>query len=54
MLGGDYFVVRIMFNILSLFGKGMLGMYVDSMVCEDDCMYVDDVMNSVGEIVWVE
>lgn len=36
MLGGEYFVVCIMLNILSLLGKGMFGMYVDDMVFELD------------------
>ena len=29
-------------------------MYADNTVSEDDRTYVDDVMNSVGETVWVE
>ena len=54
MLGGEYPVVRIMPNTPSLLGKGMSGMYADNTVSEDDRTYVDDVMNSVGETVWVE
>jgi len=53
MLGGDYPVVRIMPNTPSLLGKGMSGMYADETVSEEDRTYVDDVMNSVGETVWV-
>lgn len=54
MLGGDHPVVRIMPNTPSLLGKGMSGMYADASVSDDDRQYVDDVMNSVGETVWVE
>ncbi len=54
MLGGDYPVVRIMPNTPSLLGKGMSGMYADEHVSEDDRQYVDDVMASVGETVWVK
>lgn len=54
MLGGDYPVVRIMPNTPSLLGKGMSGMYADDTVSADDRQYVDDVMNSVGETVWVD
>ncbi|ALM89444.1 MULTISPECIES: pyrroline-5-carboxylate reductase [Alteromonas] len=54
MLGGEYPVVRIMPNTPSLLSKGMSGMYADNTVSEDDRTYVDDVMNSVGETVWVE
>ncbi|WP_334030163.1 pyrroline-5-carboxylate reductase [Alteromonas sp. P256] len=53
MLGGDYPVVRIMPNTPSLLGKGMSGMYADDTVTQEDRSYVDDVMNSVGETVWV-
>ena len=53
MLGGEYPVVRVMPNTPSLLGKGMSGMYADSTVSEADRQYVDDVMNSVGETVWV-
>lgn len=54
MLGGDYPVVRIMPNTPSLLGKGMTGLYADASVTEDNRQYVDDVMNSVGETVWVD
>ncbi|QJR80062.1 pyrroline-5-carboxylate reductase [Alteromonas pelagimontana] len=54
MLGGDYPVVRIMPNTPSLLGKGMSGMYADDKVSAADKQYVDDVMGSVGETVWVE
>ncbi|GGW94457.1 pyrroline-5-carboxylate reductase [Alteromonas halophila] len=54
MLGGDYPVVRIMPNTPSLLGKGMSGMYADPTVTDENRQYVDDVMNSVGETVWVE
>ena len=54
MLGGEYPVVRIMPNTPSLLGKGMSGMYADDTVSESDRQYVDDVMNSVGETVWVD
>ena len=54
MLGGDYPVVRIMPNTPSLLGKGMSGMYADDKVSDDNRDYVDGVMASVGETVWVE
>ncbi len=54
MLGGDYPVVRIMPNTPSLLGKGMSGLYADHSVNEANRHYVDDVMSSVGETIWVE
>ncbi|WP_414828286.1 pyrroline-5-carboxylate reductase [Alteromonas sp. H39] len=54
MLGGEYPVVRIMPNTPSLLGKGMSGLYADDTVSEENRQYVDDVMGSVGETVWVE
>ncbi|NMH59255.1 pyrroline-5-carboxylate reductase [Alteromonas ponticola] len=54
MLGGDYPVVRIMPNTPSLLGKGMSGMYADNSVTEASKHYVDDVMGSVGETIWVD
>ncbi|MCW8107014.1 pyrroline-5-carboxylate reductase [Alteromonas ponticola] len=54
MLGGAHPVVRIMPNTPSLLGKGMSGMFADSNVSEADRHYVDDVMGSVGETIWVD
>ena len=54
MLGGEYPIVRIMPNTPSLIGKGMSGLYADDTVSQEDKRYVDDVMNSVGETVWVD
>ncbi|RDV29039.1 pyrroline-5-carboxylate reductase [Alteromonas aestuariivivens] len=54
MLGGDYPVVRIMPNTPSLLGKGMSGLYAQPSVSEADRHYVESVMASVGDTLWVD
>jgi pyrroline-5-carboxylate reductase len=53
MLGGEYPLVRIMPNTPSLLGKGMSGLYAKADVNQQDRSFVEDVMASVGETLWV-
>ena len=54
MLGGTYALVRTMPNTPSALGKGMTGLYCDQSLSDNDRQFAADVMNSVGDIVWVE
>ena len=54
MLGGDYPLVRTMPNTPSALGKGMTGLYAGDDVSQLDKTYAGQLMESVGEVVWVE
>lgn len=53
MLGGNYPLVRAMPNTPSLLGKGMTGLYAPDSVEQSDKNFVDHMMSSVGEAIWV-
>lgn len=54
MLGGDYPVARVMPNTPSLLGKGMSGLYADPTITDTNRQYIEDMMNGVGDTVWVD
>lgn len=53
MLGGDYSLVRTMPNTPSALGKGMTGLYADNSVSEQDRLFSEQLMRSIGDIAWV-
>ena len=54
MLGGDYHVVRTMPNTPSAIGLGMTGLYAEPSLADKDKTYAGALMQSVGEILWVQ
>lgn len=54
MLGGEFPLVRTMPNTPSSLGKGMTGLFAAPQVSEAEKQFTGDLMNQVGEIVWVE
>ncbi|MBC3767819.1 pyrroline-5-carboxylate reductase [Neptunicella marina] len=54
MLGGEYKLVRTMPNTPSSLSLGMTGLYADSLLDAADHQYAGDLMQQVGEILWVE
>lgn len=54
MLGGEFPVVRTMPNTPSALGKGMTGLSPSSAVTEQDKSFVQELMASVGDTVWVD
>ncbi|MEP4888569.1 MAG: pyrroline-5-carboxylate reductase [Aliiglaciecola sp.] len=53
MLGGDYDLVRTMPNTPSLLSKGMTGLFAPSTLADELRDFVDQMMASVGETLWV-
>ncbi|WP_342807004.1 pyrroline-5-carboxylate reductase [Alteromonas sp. M12] len=53
MLGGNYDLVRTMPNTPSLLSKGMTGLYAPDTLAADLKEFVDQMMGSVGETLWV-
>lgn len=54
MLGGRYSLVRTMPNTPSSLGKGMTGLYADAQVSDSDREFAQQLMQKVGDAVWVE
>ncbi len=54
MLAGDYPLIRTMPNTPSSLGKGMTGLYAPTSITEDDKNFVFNMMNGIGEAVWVD
>lgn len=53
-LGGNLLVVCVMFNIFVLFGVGVIGLYVMFLVDLQQYVQVEQVLVSVGCMVWIE
>ena len=53
-LGGDVAIVRAMPNTPALIGAGVTGLYANSFVSMVQHELVESIMNSIGEIVWLD
>lgn len=54
MLEAKYPLIRVMPNTPSLLSKGMSGLYADTSIEVTDKQFVEDMMQSVGESIWVD
>jgi pyrroline-5-carboxylate reductase len=53
MLGNNAPLVRVMPNTPSLIGEGMSGLYAGDDIQDSDKQFVEEMMNAVGDTVWV-
>ncbi|MFM4720036.1 pyrroline-5-carboxylate reductase [Aeromonas bivalvium] len=54
MAGGHPRIIRTMPNTPSLLGLGMTGLYAPAAIDEEDRLYAEQLMQSVGKTLWVE
>ncbi|WP_111873195.1 pyrroline-5-carboxylate reductase [Aeromonas bivalvium] len=54
MAGGHPRIIRTMPNTPSLLGLGMTGLYAPAAIGEEDRLYAEQLMQSVGKTLWVE